>query len=316
MSMSKRLRMIAFALVAVIPAILSYALVSIARKRLRGRALNASGSGADILLAADEPRWQGWSELQDGKQNLLTSMIVCPRWNPHSVQHCVGPLAVQDGVLIDIDCAHRSAKLWILSIYRNGVEVETLSSANVERARGSMVDHDGHQRYRLPLAAGVYSIFVRYYQCRPDAACPSITVPGRMDLGDRDIVIESRDISFERVRYQAFLAEIQNRKGLVYFFLHPHVYVALMLRGLLPAGFVRRLYLPYGNPQTEFFYDLVDQGETVRLSIDEADLQSASVHIVFFNRCGFPVSWQDITEAAFIGPSAVEAGSYLVRIIR
>jgi hypothetical protein len=274
----------------------SLIVVASGRRILRGQVMSG-GQSEDAAPAT--LRWRGWSELQGPGTDLLTTMIVCPRWNPHAAQHHLGPLSVRQGIAIDLATADTSASMWIISVYRQGREVVTLST-------GAGGDSDGW--CRLPLPAGTYSVFVRYYSWRPDARCPAVQVDGA-------VAAPAQPIGPEVARYQDFLGGIRNKKGGVFRFLNWHLGSALHLRSILGERFVRRLILPYGNPGTGFWYGPAARDDVLAVEVEPSLHRRSSVHLALFNRCAFPWSWQDLAEPKYQSPPLQEAGFYLLRVI-
>lgn len=273
----------------------SLAFVKAARRMLKSQVIGLSTSE----VPGEAPRWTGWSGLHGEGAALLKSMIVCPRWNPHAVQHLVGPLQVGKSLTIDVDCANRSARMWIVSIYRQGREVVTLSTADKLPAG---------RPHEVTLEPGQYSMFVRYYQPRDGAECPAVVIDGARRIPPQPIAPEA-------ARYAEFLSRIQNKKSPVYYFLHCHVQSALKFRSFLSADFMASLYLPYGNRRTGFFFGEVAANDAIQIEVDADLFDVSSVHVVFLNNCGFPVSWCDAPRPRYVTPPASEAGSYLVRVI-
>lgn len=294
-----RLSQAIFALVWAIPGVLSYVYVWYSRRRLRSRPPGERARSAAATLGSPTTAltWQGWSARQQGKQNLRTVMLVSPRWNPHAVQHWVGPLEIERRLEVDTATLDRSARLWVVSVYRAGVEVDTFSTA----ARP--------QEWRtLHLAAGTYVIHLRYYQLKPEPRCPALVVDGQQ-------AIPTRSASEEAQLYAAFMDRVRDRRNLYYRFLHCHVDLTLLFRAILPERWVRRIYLPYGNPHTAFLFGPVAKGDVLHFDMGKGAEAHGSAHLVLFNRAGFPVFWCDVPDARYEAPIAPVAGSYLVRIV-
>ncbi|WP_444996146.1 DUF6208 family protein [Aliikangiella sp. IMCC44359] len=272
----------------------SYYFVKYMRKRLKKNAVVRKEE--DNTSAC---HWQGWSEIQQGKSDLLTSMIVCPRWNPHALQHSLGPMTVNSTITFDISAIRNSAKIWVISVYQEGIEVQTISSNDIESQQES---------YEIKVEPGSYSLFLRYYQFQPDGFCPEITVDGIKKISQSSTANEVK-------HFQSFLLSIKNKKSWFYYFLHIHVYHMLRWKKYFDPERIRKVYLPYGNPGTGFQYGIVKKGMSIEIIINDDLLRSSSGHIVFFNKYGFPVFWEDITSSVYQQKQLSEDGSYLLRVI-
>jgi hypothetical protein len=272
----------------------SLLVVKAGRRLLRARAVGRRGTEPP----SRELGWVGWSELNMGRSTLIRTMIVSPRWNPHAIQHLLGPLAVQRSLAIDVAAASRSARIWIISVYRDGVAVHGLTNTSATS--------DGW--HEISLSPGSYSLAVRYYGLRPGAGCPALVV-------DHQQCISEKSVEIERQGYRRFLESLRNRKGCGYRFLHSHAELAVRHRRWLGERFVRSVYLPYGNPDTAFVFGAIDAGEALRLELAADILAASSVHVVFINRSGFPMSWDDVPEPHYLSSPMRESGSYLIRVI-
>jgi hypothetical protein len=83
----------------------------------------------------------------------------------------------------------------------------------------------------------------------------------------------------------------------------------------LSAQFVRKAYLPFGNPGTIFYYGLLDRGEILRIDYPQSLSEKASVYLVALDTCGFPMFWLTLSKTQFISDEIPRNGTYLVRIV-
>lgn len=276
--------------------LLSYCFVFAARKILIKKRIASEKKMTGIVYS---PKWRGWSAQQKAPFALLKSMIVHPRWNPHPIQHIAGPCPVEGAIGINGDMMADSAEYWIISIYRDWSEVKTISSDMP----------DGHPKWiRTELERGNYTFFIRYFNPHKNGKCPEINIDGVS-------MIEALPIENEEKAYHQFLSGIKNKKGAFYHFVHYYVCSLLYWREHVSASFVKKHFLPYGNPGTEFKYGLIGKNTPLVIHFDRNILSCSLVYIVFFNRCGFPVNWGDITEEHYISEPIAEECTYLIRII-
>lgn len=275
----------------------SFCFVAIARKILIRRRVAKAARGK---VSAASYRWRGWSEHQAAPWALPGSMIVHPRWNPHPVQHMAGPCFVRTGIELDAGTMADAAEYWILSVYKDWREVKTVSSTAFT---------DRPDRIQTDLETGNYVFFIRYYNTAGKGACPEIRIDGIPS-------IDGCPVEKEAEAYHRFLCSIRNKKGLFYLFLHTHVMTLLHWRKYVGESFVQKSYLPYGNPGTDFKFGLIRKNRPLEIRFDKGILCNALVYIVFLNRYGFPVRWENITAECYTGKPLPETCSFLVRMIR
>ncbi|GBF34807.1 hypothetical protein DCCM_3927 [Desulfocucumis palustris] len=274
----------------------SYGFVYVMRWVLRK--INKEG-GIMLLGKHESLSWQGWSKSQTRTWGLPYVMIVAPRWNPHSVQHHVGPLEVSGEILIHVETARKSAKQWIISFYRHGREVSTLSSMKC-------TNHDSWQS--VMLTPGTYAIFLRYYNWDKNGECPAVKI-------DNKLQIPPCPIEPEIESYEKFMSDLKHRGNGFYCFLHYYVLKTLQWHKHLPGKFVRKAYLPFGNAGTIFYYGLLDKGEVLQIDYPQSLSEKASVYLVVLDTCGFPVFWLMLAKTRFVSDEMPRNGTYLIRII-
>ena len=274
----------------------SYCFVYTMRKVLRK--INKEG-GIMLLGKHEHLSWQGWSQTQAQTWGLPYVMIVAPRWNPHSVQHHLGPLQVRGEISIHVEAARKSAKQWIISFYKHGREVNTLTSMKC-------TNHDPW--HSVILTPGTYAIFLRYYNWDKNGTCPAVKI-------DNEIQIPSSPIEPEIDSYEKFMSNLKYRRNVFYRFLHYYVYNSLQWHKHLSTQFVRKAYLPFGNPGTIFYYGLLEKGEILQIDYPQGLSEKASVYLVVMDTCGFPMFWLTLSKTRFISDEIPRNGTYLVRIV-
>jgi len=223
-------------------------------------------------------------------------MTSAPRWNPHAITATVGPLQIDEALVIDTDAASRSAAFWTIVVY-SFPGLKTL---------GHIGGAQGDERPAVGLAPGRCLLGLRYYE-RSD----SIVLPKVCD-GDKELVaalpvpVDNND----------FYHDLPARDSWFYGCLHYYVHPMLSARGWLPAGVVERLYLPVGNPQTRFVYGGLAAGEGLSISADARLLAEYALYYTEYTRSSFPLCWRRIEEEQCVTAGADRKRLYLLRVHR
>lgn len=276
--------------------ILSFSFYRIMRFRLR------KGAKKEIKkrLKRGEPlRWLGLSEVLKHPLVLPYVMVTGPRWNCHAVLGQVGPFNVQSGIDIQMEIAQKSAKQFMFIFYREDYQTEIFIS--------SLAISKGKPWQKIDLPAGQYRIILRYYECQDQVGFPPIKIDGI----DR---IAYRSMDNEGEQYKAYLRKIQNHRGFFYYCLHYYIFNLLRWRKWLPESFVKREYLPVGNPETSFYYGSLRKGDIIQVNFDSDLLNDINVYITFYNLCSFPVFWENINNAGYHSRRVPCDGCYLIRV--
>jgi hypothetical protein len=111
-----------------------------------------------------------------------------------------------------------------------------------------------------------------------------------------------------------YLSGLRNKDGIFYASLHYYVLEMLRLRQYLPASFVRREYLPVGNPETAFSYGYLRRGQSLEISSSRGIPQGHRLYLTIYNRSSFPVSWSEVRSLPYRTSPAGVTGSYLLRL--
>lgn len=252
------------------------------------------------LKAGADCEWRGMSQLLERPGFLPFLMVTGPRWNCHAVMGGLGPFAARAGIEIDVAAARASAQHWTLVIYA-GEDNATLTAVGA----GS-VPEDA-ETFRVPLRPGLYRIVLRYYGCGSKVAFPAVTVDGGFGIA-------ACDASAEADQYRAYLESVRGKQGAFYRALHYYIHPLLTWRHRLPEAWVRREFLPVGNPETDFLFGPLERGESLRVELPEAP--PAAVYVAIYNSSSFPLFWQTVSAAGYTSPAMPGRGYYLIRLIR
>jgi hypothetical protein len=241
--------------------------------------------------------WRTLSEVLDQPLALPYIMVTGPRWNPHALIASLGPFQVKHGLRIRADTAHRSAQMWTLVIYgaSNSHVIASIDSNSVAR-------DDGWSEHTLP--AGRYSGILRYYEWSANPRLPEIELDGNRRTSERSISPHENN----------YFGELRAKDGVFYACLHYYVLEMLRLRRYLPESFVRREYLPVGNPETAFLYGYVRHGQCLEITSSEGLPEGHRLYLTLYNRSSFPIIWSEVQLLPYRTLPAEATGSYLLRL--
>jgi hypothetical protein len=241
--------------------------------------------------------WRPLSEALDQPLALPYIMVTGPRWNPHALIASAGPFQLGQRLRIHADTACRSARMWTLVIYT------TADSRTVAAIDSSAVEA-GDVWYEQTLPAGRYIGILRYYEWAGHPILPAIEIDGQQRIPERAISAHEND----------YLSRLRGKTGAFYSALHYYMIYMLRWRHYLPEAFVRRAYLPVGNPETSFYYGYLQRGQCVEITSTQGIPEGSHLYLVTYNRASFPIAWCTVTSLPYCTSPAEETGSYLLRL--
>jgi len=244
--------------------------------------------------------WKVFSE-QTLSQPLVLPIVATkgPRWNTHAVIATAGPIEVRRSASFRVATAARSASSWSIVLYavpgyRTVASVKSFDVA---------AEAEWHE---VELAPGRYSVNLRYYQLRDGAETPEVKADGIRVIRSQWVPPGNND----------FYRQLRRRDSWFYAALHYYVFPMLRFRRWLPESFVRREYLPVGDPGTHFRYGFLRAGAALHVDSDPELFRSYDLYLTVYDRSSFPVLSERIREPAYRTPPAEVDGFYLVRIRR
>jgi hypothetical protein len=251
-------------------------------------------------MTVEAQEWKSFSRETVARPFVLPIIATKgPRWNTHAVLLTAGPLEVEQTLSFDVAAAAASAGSWSIVIYANpGYEtVISIESFNVA----------GDPQWRdVKLSPGLYSINARYYDLAAGAMSPAVRVDG----------VETVASSPVRPNTNDFYSDLRERDSRFYAALHYYVFPMLRFRRFLPESFVRREFLPVGDPGTIFRYGLIRSGESLEIESHPDLLANYDVYLTVYNRSSFPVASEAIHELRRMTEPVTANGFYLFRIRR
>jgi hypothetical protein len=241
--------------------------------------------------------WHTLSEALGQRLALPYIMVTLPRWNPHALISRVGPFHVENSLRIRVDTAHQAAQMWTFIVNRASDlrTIAVIDSSNVAR---------DDVWYEQSLPPGRYSAVLRYYEWSATPRLPEMAIDNKRRIPERTVPPNDND----------YLSGFRNKDGILYACLHYYVLEMLRLRQYLPASFVRREYLPVGNPETAFFYGYLRRGQCLEITSSLGIPEGHHLYLTIYNRASFPVLWGAVQSLPYYTHPAETTGSYLLRL--
>ena len=238
--------------------------------------------------------WASGTEQMLGNPfGIFLPCIIGPRWNCHALLARLGPFAVKGHIKIDA-AELASADNWAAVIYDR--KFNTVATFGPESdARECLVP------------PGRYSIFLRYYGAGRDIDAPAIYVDG-------ELLAAPTRLANEKGRYDDLLASIKGKKSRFYFLVHFYVFYLLKHHRRFPREWVKKEFLPVGNPHTAFLYGYLPPGRLLKIGCRRELFDKCLVFLTTYNQASFPEAWTRVEQETF-SLNGINAGAYLIRIV-
>ena len=134
--------------------------------------------------------------------------------------------------------------------------------------------------------------------------CPKLLIDNKPRILERAVSPDENN----------YLSGLRNKDGILYACLHYYVLEMLRLRQYLPASFVRREYLPVGNPETIFDYGDLRRGQCIEITSGRGIPEGQRLYLTIYNRSSFPVFWSEVRSLPYRTLPVEDTGSYLWRL--
>ena len=241
------------------------------------------------------PKWS-FLDAEAIKKTLPFIMLVGPRWNTHA--YFCNAMRIKVERRLTVRCPDAEmVPLWSAVI----LDVNRTAHHHV----GTTELPTGQESFELKLPTGFYSFMCRYYDFRPGAMTPELWVDGTPVVLQTALPNDASTEIYETVR---------NRTGLFYRALAGYLYPLLCFRRWVSEGFVNRSFLPVGNPDTTFKFDVVERGERLRIEVPSELLATHLVMFTSYNRASFPVHWFRLEENSVDTEPMPCRGFWLLRV--
>lgn len=245
-----------------------------------------------------------WIELSEAMQNIPLirpyNMVTGPRWNCHALMLVAGLFKVRSNIEIQLETARKSAKQWTIVIYSKDYQTTSYISSTA-------VPED-QSWYKIDLKTNNCMICIRYYNVQNEISCPAVKIDGELRIKTQPLLDNQKQL------YENYLNSIRNYHSLFYLGLHYYVYPLLQWRSCFPEKFVKKEYLPMGNPETKFYFGSIKKGEFLQVDLYRELFNEANIYITFLNLCSFPVFWETISQLGYSSERMPCNATYLIRI--
>lgn len=244
-------------------------------------ALTNLGRYYNPLNKQEKPDWQTVSAPFLAKPIKLLWAMSRARWNLHALIGLAGPFTVAQSLSLHVDTIARSAPTWTAVFY-------TLGDYKTHASLSSLTVSDAQPWATVALPPGRYLVGLRHYHWSDPVTLPAIQVDGQQSLAETTIAAPPDANQFYR--------DLIQRQGLVHRCLNGYVYPLLRYRQWLPPQFVRNVFLPVPNPETQFYYGALARGEQLQIQLVAGLLTTHEVFFSLYNRFCFPVDWYPLTQ--------------------
>jgi hypothetical protein len=267
--------------------------------RLLRSTLTNLGRYYNPMNTQEVPQWQVVSaEFLQRPIKLLWAMSRA-RWNLHALIAIAGPFTVEQSISIRVATIAEATPTWTAVFYTLG-NFKTL--ANI-----SSLSISGENEWEtVTLPPGRYLVGLRHYHWADPLTLPEIRVDGKDALAAQPMVAPKDANRFYRTLIQ--------RQGLIHQALNGYVYPLLRYPLGLPKQFVRDVFLPVPNPETQFHYGALQKGEVLKIQLPEGLLDTHELFFSLYNRFCFPLDWYPLTTQAFVTERCDRKSVFIIRI--
>jgi len=250
-----------------------------------------------ILNKSESFTWQALDgRILKNKFVVLSIMTTGPRWNPHAQLATVGPFQVNKSIKINTQDASSSAKVWSIVLYKSPT-FKTVSQIGTSSL-------DEVEEYEtIQLKPGKYNIGLRYYLFNDQVTFPRIVIDDQAEINSLDYRVDINRLS-----------NVSKYKHKIFLWMHYYMYHLIKYREFFPKKFVKKEFLPVGNPETEFYFGIFEKSDSLSLNCSNKLFENYLVYLCLLNRYSFPEKWMQIidekTEMLHLGYD----GFYLIRV--
>ncbi|EGJ28341.1 MULTISPECIES: DUF6208 family protein [Moorena] len=237
------------------------------------------------------------------KQPLVLSYILTtgPRWNVHAIIATTEPVPVKESLKIDISSCVASAQSWSIGIYSfpEGKPVKYIASHEPKFHK---------QWQEIKLEPGKYNLALRYYNWYDQVSLPAVIM-------DNNQIINTESVNSSQINnYFNYLPKLIGQDNIFYRFLNYYIFTILVCQKWLPKEWVRKEFLPVGDPNNEFVYGVIYKGYYLALTLNPLLLTNYDVYLTTYNRSSLPINFCQINTDKYTTSVIETDGFYLVRL--
>lgn len=247
----------------------------------------------------ETPQWQVVSADFLAKPIKLLWAMSRARWNLHALIAIAGPFNVEHSVSLRTATIAAATPSWTAVFY-------TLGDYKTRASIGSLTVSGDNEWETVTLPPGRYLVGLRHYHWADPITLPPIRVDGAEALGAHPLAAPPDANRFYR--------DLIQRQGLIHRCLNGYVYPLLRYRRWLPAAFVRTVFLPVPNPETQFHYGALKRGEALHVQFDPAVVENYDIFFSLYNRYCFPLDWYPLREITQVTKPLDQKAAFIIRI--
>ncbi|MBE7381940.1 MAG: hypothetical protein F6J95_011075 [Leptolyngbya sp. SIO1E4] len=262
-------------------------------------ALTNLGRYYNPMNKQETPEWQVVSAEFLAKPIKLVWAMSRARWNLHALIGLAGPFNVTQSLSIHVATIAQATPTWTAVFYTLG---DYTTHANIS----SLTVSGENEWETVPLPPGRYLVGLRHYHWADPVTLPAIQADGAAALAAKTIPASPEANRFYR--------DLIQRQGFIHVCLNGYVYPLLRYRRWLPAHFVRSVFLPVPNPETQFHYGALQPGEQLKIQLASGLLSTHEIFFSLYNRFCFPLDWYPITEASHCTVPSDRKTVFIIRV--
>ena len=261
--------------------------------------LNNLGRYYNPMNKQETPEWQIVSAEFLAKPIKLVWAMSRARWNLHALFGLAGPFNVTESLTINVSTIAQSTPSWTAVFYTLG---DYKTHANIS-SRSVASDQDWET---VSLPPGRYLVGLRHYRWANPVTLPAIQADGGQALEAKTIPAPPDA--------NRFYHDLIHRQGLIHMALNGYVYPLLRYRHWLPTKFVRDVFLPVPNPETQFHYGALRSGEQLQIQLAPHLLDTHEIFFSLYNRFCFPLDWYPIKDENVVTAPCDRKAVFIIRV--
>ncbi|MGF1524354.1 MAG: DUF6208 family protein [Leptolyngbyaceae cyanobacterium] len=243
--------------------------------------------------------WQVVSAAFLAKPIKLLWAMSRARWNLHALIGLAGPFNVAQSLSLNVQTIAQSTTTWTAVFYTLG---DFKTHANI-----SSLTISGEQEWEtVTLPPGRYLVGLRHYHWADPITLPAIQADGVEALAQQ-VMAAPPDAN-------RFYTDLIHRQGLIHVCLNGYVHPLLRYDKWLPAQFVRDVFLPVPNPETQFYYGALSSGEQLQIELTSSLLTTHEVFFSLYNRFCFPLDWYPVTDEKQVTLACDRKAVFIIRV--